>query len=109
MNKSLGDYNIEKSSSHNIKNIVWTKKKSTNIEKINKKNNPDKKFQKNSYKNIIYSINPKSKSPIKKVFKIEEISNTEKLKNKKNNPDKKFQKSSASNCNIKQGFKRPGR
>lgn len=64
MNKSLGDYNIEKSSSQNIKNIIWTKKKSTD---------------------------------------------TEKLKNKKINPHKKFQKSSASNCNIKQGFKRPGR
>jgi hypothetical protein len=110
MNKSLGDYNIEKSSSHNIKNIVWTQKKSTNTEKLkNKKNNPNKKFQKDSYKNIIYSINPKSKYTIKKVFKIEEISDAEKLKNKKNNPDKRFQKSSASNCNIKQGFKRPGR
>ncbi|MCV0367026.1 MAG: hypothetical protein K5798_07180 [Nitrosopumilus sp.] len=106
MNKSLGDYNIEKSSSYNIKNIVWTKKKS-NIEKITK-NNFNKKFQKDSHKNIIYGINPKSKSTAK-VFKIEEISDAEKLKNKKNNPNKKFQKASASNCNIKQGFKRPGR
>jgi len=61
IHKSLGDYNIEQSSSSDIKNIKRSKK------------------------------NPKDA----------EI--------KKKKTDKKFQKSSADNCNIKQGFKRPGR
>jgi len=64
MNKSLGDFKIEKSSSYNFGNILWTMK---------------------------------NKGDIKK------------LKSRGMDLDKKFQNSSASNCNIKQGFKRPGR
>ena len=108
MNKSLGDYNIEKSSSHNIRNIVWTLKNPADFEKSkNKKINPDKKFRKTSPTNIIYGDKPQSH--VEKIFKIDEVSDFEKSKNKKINPDKKFQQSSASNCNIQEGFKRPGR
>ncbi|MDH3312774.1 MAG: hypothetical protein OEM28_06465 [Nitrosopumilus sp.] len=110
MNKSLGDYNIEKSSSHNIRNIVWTMKNRVDAKKSkNKKIDSDKKFQNLSFTNIIYDYKPKVKSHFKKVFKIKKVINTEKSKNKKIDSDKKFQNSSASNCNIKQGFKRPGR
>ncbi|QLH06740.1 hypothetical protein [Nitrosopumilus ureiphilus] len=110
MNKSLGDYNIEKSSSRNIRNIVWTMKNPVNAEKSkNKRINSDKKFQNSSFTNIIYDYKPKIKSHAEKIFKIEKIHFAEKSKNKRINSDKKFQNSSASNCNIKQGFKRPGR
>ena len=104
MNKYLGDYNIAKSSSINMRNILWTKK---NPEKLkNKKHHSDKK---SSPTNIIYGDNLKQKSHLKKVFIINQEEISEKLKNKKHHSDKKFQKSSADNCNIKQGFKRPGR
>ena len=87
-----------------MRNILWTKK---NPEKLkNKKTNSDKK---SSPTNIIYGDNPKQKSHLTKVFIINQEEISEKLKNKKTNSDKKFQKSSADNCNIKQGFKRPGR
>ena len=44
MRKSLGDYNVEKSSSHNIQNIVWTLKHSIVDEKLKKKKkNTEKK------------------------------------------------------------------
>ncbi|MDH3339720.1 MAG: hypothetical protein OEL84_00385 [Nitrosopumilus sp.] len=110
MNKSLGDYNVEKSSSHNIRNIIWTKKNQVDPEKSkNKKTNSDKKFQNSSASNIIYCHKPKLKSNFVKVIKIKIVTNTEKSKNKKTNSDKKFQNSSASYCSIKQGFKRPGR
>jgi len=46
MGKSLGDYNIEQSSSHNIRNIIWTTKNQVDPEKSkNKKINSNKKFQ----------------------------------------------------------------
>ena len=107
MNKYLGDYNIAKSSSSNISNIVWTKKNPPNTEKSkNKKNNLDKKC---SSTNIIYGKKPRKKLSSKKIFKIYQEENTEKSKNYRTNLDKKFENSSADNCAIKQGFKRPGR
>ena len=110
MRKSLGDYNVEKSSSHNIQNIVWTIKHSIDAEKLkNKKKNTDKKARTSSPTNIIYHNTPKLKSHDGNFFKIKEITGAEKLKNKKKNTDKKARTSSPTNCNIKQGFKRPGR
>ena len=41
MGKSLGDYNIEKSSSSDINNIKWSQKKPSNTEK-----SKNKKFSK---------------------------------------------------------------
>jgi len=106
MGKSLGDYNIEKSSSSNMNNIKWTQKNSIDTDKSK---NKKKSTRKTSSTNIIYVNDPKKvKSHIEKVFKVEEIVDAE-SKNKKKKTDKSFQNSSASNCKIKQGFRRPGR
>ena len=107
MGKSLGDYAIEQSSSSDIKNIKWTQK---NLPDLDKSKNKKKIVKRISPSNIIYTsrIN-KIKSPAEKVFKIDEIIDANKSKNKKKKTDKRFQNSSASNCKIKQGFRRPGR
>ncbi len=98
IHKSLGDYNIEKSSSSDIKNIKWSQKNPKDAE-IKKK----KRTRKISPLNIIYT--QKTKPSVEKIFRIKE--DIEKTKKKKT--DKKFQKSSADNCKIKQGFKGPAR
>ncbi len=107
MGKSLGDYNIEKSSSSDIKNIKWTQKNPVDTDKSKNKKKTAKKI---SPLNIIYTHKTKKvKPPIEKIFKVKEVINTEKSKNKKKKADKKYQNSSASNCKIEQGFTRPGR
>jgi hypothetical protein len=50
MGKSLGDYNIEKSSSYNVNNIKWSQKNPLDAEKPKKKN-ADKRFQNSSASN----------------------------------------------------------
>jgi len=106
MGKSLGDYNIERSSSSDINNIKWTQKNPVDTDKLKSKK-PTKNI---SPSNIIYAQNTQTISePIEKIFKIESPSKTDKLKNKKKNSDKKFQTSSASNCNIEPGFTRKAR
>lgn len=98
MVKSLGDYNKAQSSS-NANNIKWTKKNPHDDEKPKKK-------RKISPTNILTLKNKKTSKSEQKVFIIEEEDS------KKSNNDtrgKKFQKSSVSNCNIKPGFRRPGR
>ena len=105
MGKSLGDYNIERSSSSDINNIKWTQKNPVDTGK-----SKNKKSTKNtSPSNIIYAQNTqKISESIEKIFKIEN-SKTDRLKNKKKNSDKKFQTSSASNCNIEPSFSRKAR
>jgi len=103
MGKSLGDYNIEQSSSSDIKNIKWTQKNSVDTEKSKNKKKTAKKI---SPSNIIYT--KKTKPFVEKIFKVEVIE-TEKSKNKTKKVGKRFQNSSASNCKIEQGFRRPGR
>jgi hypothetical protein len=107
MGKSLGDYNIEKSSSFDINNIKWSQKNPIDTEKSKNK----KKASKNtSSSNIIYAQKTKKvESFVEKVFKVKSIVEPEKSKNKKNPIDKKFQNSSAANCKIQQGFIRPAR
>ena len=106
MGKSLGDYRIETSSSSDLKNIHWSKKNTFDVNDPKKKKTGKKSNI--SSTNILHTSKPKKDQPvIEKVFKIEDVDNTDKSKNK--NADKKFQNSSASNCNIKQGFKRPAR
>lgn len=101
MGNSLGDYNIARSSSSDIKNIKFTQRKQVDPDK------PKNKKKKNtSPTNIIYSSKPKIKSDTKKIFKIK-IDDT-KPKNKEKTR-KKFLNSSSSNYIIKPGFKRPGR
>ena len=102
MVKSLGDYNKEKSSSADVKNITWTKKNPIDSEKPRKNNK-----KKISPSNILPSKNIKPLKKLDKVYKIDEIINDGKSKNKIS--DKKSQKSSADNCKIKPGFKRPAR
>jgi len=106
MGKSLGDYNIEKSSSSDLKNIKWSQKNPTDTEKPKKKKT--NKTSKTSASNIIYTDKTKETlSNVEKVFKVEVVSDND--NSKKKQTGKKFQNSSASNCNIKQGFKRPSR
>ena len=102
MVKSLGDYNKEKSSSADVKNITWTRKNPVDSEKPRKKNK-----KKISPSNILPSKNIKPSKILDKVYKIEEITKDGKSKN--NISDKKSQKSSADNCIIKPGFKRSAR
>jgi len=95
------DYNIEQSSSADIKNIKWTQKNPKDTEKSKKK----KRTRKISPLNIIYA--QKTKPSVEKVFKVKEIVGKKKSKTK--NADKRHQNSSASSCKIKQGFSRSGR
>ena len=100
MVKSLGDYNKAQSSS-NANNIKWTKKKISVDEKPKKK-----RKEKISPTNIIPLKNKKTSKSKKKVFIIKE---DDSKKSNNNRIGKRFQKSSVSNCNIKPGFRRPGR
>ena len=102
MVKSLGDYNKEKSSSVNFKNITWTQKNPTDTQKPRNKNK-----KKISPSNILPSRNIETSKTLKKIYKIEEISNGK--KSKKEILDKRSQKSSVDNCKIKPGFKRSAR
>ena len=102
MVKSLGDYNKEKSSSANFKNITWAQKNPTDTQKPRNKNK-----KKISPSNILPSRNIETSKTHKKIYKIEETSNDE--KSKKEILNKRFQKSSVDNCKIKPSFKRPAR
>lgn len=97
---SLVNFNIAQSSSSDMSNIKWMKKNPTDPKK-----SKNKKKSKISSSNIIYT-KTKVESSIEKVFI---ITDSDKPQNKMNKTSKRVQKSSASNCNIKQGFKRPGR
>ena len=100
MGKSLMDYNIEQSSSTDIKNIKWTQKNPTDPDKPKKK-----KKKQISPTNIIPTKNTKTSSDTQKVFKIEDKINTSKKKKIK----KRAQNSSLDNCKIEQGWKRKAR
>ena len=101
MGNSLGDYNIARSSSNDIKNIKFTQRKPADPDK------PKNKKKKNtSPTNIIYTSKPKIKSNTKKIFKIK-INDTKPTSKEKTR--KKFLNSSSSNYIIKPGFTRPGR
>ncbi|MEO2265471.1 MAG: hypothetical protein ABGW49_06270 [Nitrosopumilus sp.] len=104
MGKSLGDYRIEFLSLSDPSNIQWSKKNT--FDENDSKNKKTGKKSNISPTNILPSKSKKDQPVIEKVFKIED-DDTSKLKN--TNTDKKFHNSSASNCNIKQGFKRPAR
>ena len=100
MGKSLMDYNIERSSSTDIKNIKWTQKNTSDHQ------NPKKKKKKQtSPTNIISSKNTKTRTKTPKTFKIEDKINI----SKKKKTLKKAQSSSLDNCKIEQGYKRKSR
>jgi len=104
MGKSLGDFNIKKSSSTDSKNIAWYLKNSIFSGQLKKKKT-GKKNPNSSSTNIIYS--DKVEQKIEKVFKIEKDEDLEKSKNE--NPGKMYEKSSVKNCLIEQGYKRKAR
>jgi hypothetical protein len=101
MRKSLGDYNIKKSSSADINNIKWTKKNQMDLDKIK---NKKKAMKKTSSTNIIYT--DEIKSHIEKVFKIEEGVESDKTKERIN---KRIHTSSVSNSNIQYSYSRRAR
>ena len=107
MTKSLGNYNIEKSSSSDVNNIRWSQKKE-NDENKPKKKKIIKESQIPSGTNIIYKKdNDEEKIVTKKVFKIEDESNSEKSKEE---IGRRFENISPSLGQIKEkSFKRPGR
>ena len=103
MGKSLGDYNIEQSSSFNLKNIKWTQKNSSNIKKPKQSRNPNPPPL-----NMPIHKTLKDEIPSNKLFIVESLV-ADKQKNKKSAVKKRFQNSSAAMSKIEQGFKRPGR
>jgi len=102
MVKSLGDYNKEKSSSADLKNITWSKKNLQNLDKPKSKNK-----KKISPTNNLPTKNKITDNLTEKVFKIE--TNIDEVKSKNKIDTKKFRESSASNCKIERGYKRPAR
>ena len=103
MGKSLMDYNIEQSSSTDIKNIKWTKKNTVDPEKQKKK-----KKKQISPTNIIptkTTKTTKTPSDTQRIFKIKDNSS----KSKKKKTTSKAQNSSLDNCKIEQGYKRKAR
>tara|TARA_B110000263_G_scaffold227226_1_gene219392 strand:- start:822 stop:1142 length:321 start_codon:yes stop_codon:yes gene_type:complete len=106
MTKSLGDYNIEKSSSSNVNNISWSQKKQNDDNKPKKKK-IIKEGQMPSGINIIYKKDSdEEKVVIKKIFKIED-ENADKSKEK---VGKRYENISVTKGSIKEkSFKRPAR
>lgn len=104
MVKSLGDFNVEKSSATDTKNIQWSRKNPTDIEKSKKKKS-NKTSRKLSATNIIYTEKIKPKA--EKIFRIKDNAND--TKSKTGEPGKMFEKSSVTNSNVQQGWKRKAR
>ena len=107
MTKSLGDYNIEKSSSSDVNNISWSQKKQNDVNKPKKKKIL-KEGQMPSGTNIIYKKNDdKEKTIVKKVFRIEGEQKTEKAKEE---VGRRFENTSAILGTVKErAYKRPAR
>ncbi|MGH1520945.1 MAG: hypothetical protein ACRBB2_01030 [Nitrosopumilus sp.] len=104
MGKSLGDYNLEQSSSFNLKNIKWTQKNPSNIKK-------PKQSKNRNLSSLNHSSIPKTSTDgdsSNKLFIVESLI-YDKQKNKKSAVKKRFQNSSATISKVEQGFKRPGR
>ena len=106
MRKTLGDYNIEKSSSSDVNNINWSQKKSSDDKKPKKK-----KIVKNSQippgTNIIYKKMEDEKIVSKKIVKITNEQNSEKPKEA---TGKRFENKASSLGQVKErSYKRPGR
>ena len=106
MRKTLGDYNIEKSSSTDLNNISWSQKKQKNEDKPIKKENLKTNLTV-SGTNIIYKKDEDQETVIKKVFKIENQENSEKYKE---NTGKRYENTASSLGQVKErSYKRPGR
>lgn len=106
MRKTLGDYNIEKSSSADVNNINWSQKK-INDDKKPKKKKIVKKTQIPSGTNIIYKNDNEKITSSKKIIKINNEQNSEKSKEI---TGKRFENKASSLGQVKErSYKRPGR
>ena len=106
MRKTLGDYNIEKSSSSDVNNINWSQKKSSDDKKPKKKKIV-KKSQIPPGTNIIYKKIEDEKIVSKKIVKITNEQNSEKPKEA---TGKRFENKASSLGQVKErSYKRPGR
>ena len=106
MRKTLGDYNIEKSSSSDLNNISWSQKKQKERSKTNKKKNV-KTGQIPSGTNIIYKKDNGEKNITKKIFKIKNEQNSEKSKE---DTSKRYENTDPSLGQVKErSYKRPAR
>ena len=106
MRKSLGDYNIEKSSSADVNNINWSQKK-VNDDKKPKKKKILKITQIPSGTNIIYKNEDEKIVNSKKIIK---INNEQNLQKSKKNIVKRIENKESSLGQVKErSYKRPGR
>ena len=106
MRKTLGDYNIEKSSSTDLNNISWSQKNQKEDDKPKKKKTV-KKSQIPSGTNIIYKKEEDEKEDVSKTFKIKSEENSEKSKEE---TGKRYENTSSLLGQVKErSYKRPGR
>ncbi len=106
MRKSLGDYNIEKSSSSDLNNISWSQKKQKDDNKPKKKKSV-KIGQIPSGTNIIYKKDNEEEIITKKIFKIEDKQNSVKSKEE---VGKRYENTDSSLGQVKErSYKRPAR
>ena len=106
MRKTLGDYNIEKSSSTDLNNISWSQKNQKERDKPKKKKIV-KKSQIPSGTNIIYKKEEDKNEDISKIFKIKNEENSEKSKEE---TGKRYENTSSLLGQVKErSYKRPGR
>ena len=106
MRKTLGDYNIEKSSSADLNNISWSQKKQKNEDRPKKENNVKTNLTVLGT-NIIYKKDGVEETITKKMFKIENEENSEKSKEK---IGKRYENTSSVLGKVKErSYKRPAR
>ena len=106
MRKTLGDYNIEKSSSTDVNNINWSQKK-LNDDKKPRKKKIVKESQIPSGTNIVYKKNEDKEIPAKKLLKID---NEQKGEKSKEEIGKRHENVASSLGQVKErSYKRPAR
>ena len=106
MRKTLGDYNIEKSSSSDVNNISWSQKNQKEGNKPKKKKIV-KKSKIPSGTNIIYKKKEDEKTDSNKIFKIKNEENSEKPKEE---TGKRYENTASSLGQVKEkSYKRPAR
>jgi hypothetical protein len=106
MRKTLGDYNIEKSSSSDLNNINWSQKRQKDSNGPKKKKNA-KKTKIPLGTNIIYQNDKNEKIVTKKIFKIK---NEQKSEKDKEEIVKRHENTTSSLGQVKErSYKRPGR
>jgi hypothetical protein len=106
MRKTLGDYNIEKSSSTDVNNISWSQKKQKNGDKPRKENNVKTNLT-TLGTNIIYKKDEIEEIVTEKIFKIKNEQNSEKSKEE---TGKRYENTSSSLGKVKErSYKRPAR